>query len=548
MSHKIRNALLCAAISGITQPALAQVVPNAGDTLRQLQTAPPVAPKPNPEFNLQSAPAGVTKPGGAAVEIKAIRFDGNQMFSSDKLMAVLGSPIGKSYDLAGLKTLTDRVTDYYHAHGYPFARALVPAQGVKDGDLLIYVIEGRYGAITAAGDPATAKDAQPFLDGLHSGDIITAPPLERSVLILNDQPGYGVTPIMRPGKEFGTGDLVVEVKPTKSFSFGVFADNEGNRYTGQTRARLTADFDSPFTFGDQLSFQGVYTEENLFLGEASYSAPVGSSGLRATVSYAETAYQIGREFSSLDAEGTAGVASVGLSYPLIRSQRANLTVGVSYQHKTLDDLQAGGAFDNARESDLTPITMQFDFRDAILGGSVTYGALVFSPGSLSVGSGFSAVDGFDAGYFGKFNFDAARVQTLGGDFSLYTRVSAQWTTGQNLDSSESFILGGATGVRAYPLGEGAGDQGYLAQFELRYSAGSLNPFVFYDLGSTSIVSHFAGIPSSARTLGGGGIGLRSNWQGWQLETSIAWKSAGGKPLTDPYSSNPQGWVTLGYQF
>jgi hemolysin activation/secretion protein len=40
---------------------------------------------------------------------------------------------------------------------------------------------------------------------------------------------------------------------------------------------------------------------------------------------------LAKEFASLDAHGTAKVASAGLSYPILRSQRANLVA--TYQSK-----------------------------------------------------------------------------------------------------------------------------------------------------------------------------------------------------------------------
>ena len=38
---------------------------------------------------------------------------------------------------------------------------------------------------------------------------------------------------------------------------------------------------------------------------------------------------------------------------------------------------------------------------------------------------------------------------------------------RNLDSSEKFLLGGPSGVRAYPVGEASGDNGWVGTAELR---------------------------------------------------------------------------------
>ena len=65
--------------------------------------------------------------------------------------------------------------------------------------------------------------------------------------------------------------------------------------------------------------------------------------------------------------------------------------------------------------------------------------------------------------------------------SIYVHANAQHAN-QNLDSSERFGLGGAQGVRAYPSGEGYGDEGALLQTELRIRAGYFTPYGFYDAG------------------------------------------------------------------
>lgn len=60
------------------------------------------------------------------------------------------------------------------------------------------------------------------------------------------------------------------------------------------------------------------------------------------------------------------------------------------------------------------------------------------------------------------------LQAFNQGWSLYANLEAQ-SADKNLDSSEKFFLGGAQGVRAYPLGEAAGDEGAMATLELRYT-------------------------------------------------------------------------------
>lgn len=82
----------------------------------------------------------------------------------------------------------------------------------------------------------------------------------------------------------------------------------------------------------------------------------------------------------------------------------------------------------------------------------------------------------------KINPSVVRLQRLTDRISLYGQVQGQWSDG-NLDSSEKISLGGAYGVRAYPEGEAQGDQGYVANVELRYALTEIAQlFTFVDHG------------------------------------------------------------------
>ena len=178
----------------------------------------------------------------------------------------------------------------------------------------------------------------------------------------------------------------------------------------------------------------------------------------------------------------------------------------AYQNKRLEDRYGATGTVNEKSSNSWPVAMQFDHRDRFGGGGITYGMATWTSGNLNLNGAFAATDAATAqtaGHFNKYNLDIARIQKLPGDFALYGRYSAQWTS-QNLDSSERFGLGGIYGVRAYPLGEGMGDRGWLGQIELRYLAGPYTPFVFYDAGrSDTNARPWDTASSTSRSIAGG---------------------------------------------
>lgn len=547
-----RISLFAAAVAAAFSPAVfAQQPPDAGQTLQQQQQQMPQLPRSGPAVEVLAPATSAVKAGGPEVVLAAIGITGASVFSEAELLASLGDYSGKSYDLAGLRGLAEKVSNHYRAHGYPFARAFIPQQSMADGNLRIEVVEGRYGKVSAQGDVR----AQDFLDSLRSGEVIHSDTLERATLLLDDLPGLKTTPIIRPGQEVGTGDLDVRVERTAAVTGDVGLDNHGNRYTGQHRLRANLQWNSPFMLGDQFSLRSLYSEENMWLGSLSYSLPLGSSGLRGQIGYAHTYYELAKDFKSLDATGTAKVSSLGLSYPLIRSQRSNLNVSAVYQHKRLRDEQGSAASDDRKSSDSFPVTLSFDHRDSLGGGGITYGSVIYTWGDLQLDRGLCAADrasGQDTrGNFNKFNLDIARLQALPAGFTLFGRFSGQWAD-RNLDSSESFSLGGAYGVRAYPSGEGNGDEGWLAQLELRYSLGAFAPYLFHDAGRVKINakpgSLVPAVADNHRSISGSGLGVRYQQEGWNLDASVAWREHGGRPESDTKDRNPRLWISAGYQF
>ena len=55
---------------------------------------------------------------------------------------------GKESSLRGMQKIADLITDEYRAKGYATSRAYIPPQTMKDGVLVIRVVEGRLGSLT----------------------------------------------------------------------------------------------------------------------------------------------------------------------------------------------------------------------------------------------------------------------------------------------------------------------------------------------------------------------------------------------------------------
>ncbi|HSH28196.1 MAG TPA: ShlB/FhaC/HecB family hemolysin secretion/activation protein, partial [Wenzhouxiangella sp.] len=369
--------------------------------------------------------------------------------------------------------------------------------------------------------------------------------LERRMLLLGDLPGLTVTPVMRPSGEVGQGNLEARVSESEPLMLKTGADNHGSHYSGEYRGRVNVAGRHRLKVGDELSLIALYSNENTWLGDLRYSLPLGVSGLRGELGYAHTDYSLGRGFDGY--AGTAEVYSAQLSYPLLRRQQANVTVFARYRYKNLDDTVDFADYRKATESHGLPFGIQFDARDSVGQGGLTYGRLAVTPGTLKQSQRQSWIGLSDADYgFTKVNMDIVRHQTLDKRFSLYSRIDAQWADRRYLDGSESFSLGGPHGVRAFPISEGLDSRGWLAQLELRYrNEHGLAPYLFYDMGRTPNGGIDGGEP---RRLAGVGLGLRYQRRGFNLDLASAWEVRGGDALSDDRQRDPRVWATVTFRF
>lgn len=534
------TAVVCV-IAPLSFNSHAQTAPGDADTDagRILQETLPEADyqplSPSVDINLQGEPLSDSEIGGAKVPVEHVEFTGNTVFGDSRLRKELEELIGREHDMAGLEDMGNRISRFYRENDYPFARAFLPRQDVSQGTLNITVVEGKYGQVSARGDDAElAARVEPFLSRLKAGEAIQGSQLERTALLVGDLPGLTVMPVMRPGEAPGTGDLEVNVDADRRVEGFVGVDNHGSRATGEKRAIVGMQANRLLTVGDQLSVTALYSEEDLWLGRLAYSLPIGYQGWRGEVSYARTEYSLRSPFD--DFTGTADTSTLRFSYPLIRQQQTNLKVSVGGEYTELNDRFDGTSFQK-RYGHNFPLALQFDHRDGLGRGGVTFGEARVQSGQINNRDN-AAVDG---GYT-KANVRLSRLQSLGHGFTLLASGNVQWAD-KALDSSQGKSLGGASTVRAYPVGEISGSRVWLAQLEVRYQAtAAITPYAFFDQGARW---DFA--DESSESIAGGGAGVRYAQDVWAIDALVATPTTGDAASEDE-QKDPRIWFSARYSF
>jgi hemolysin activation/secretion protein len=550
-----KTSLYTLILLALGQSAIAQQIPTAGSQLQQLPpSSTPSQPLPKIRIEQATAPPVTASTDTTRVMVRALRVTGASVFKEETLIAATGFQPGSQLGMTDLQVMAARITAFYRRHGYFVAQAYLPAQQVNQNVVSIAVSEGRYGNVTVRNSSNLSTPlAQNKLDGLNSGDPITIAPLENRLLLLSDEPGVRVSSTLAPGATPGTSDLLVDIAPGPRISGSVNADNAGNPYTGEYRVGATVNLNDPLGRGDVASLRVLTSGSGLRYGRASYQMQIDRFTVGA--SYSELTYRLGKQFSPLDAHGSAEVASVYGFYPLLRSRDTNLTAGLVYEDKTIQDKI--GLFDSVSDRTAHVLSGQLygNHRDDFGGGGVTSFFVSLSAGSLDIETpAIRAADAVTArsnGAYSKLWFNLTRTQRLTDLWSLGASFTGQLAS-KNLDPSEKMVLGGMDGVRAYPQGEGFGDQGYQVSLEARLLLAGLSNHVpgqvhligFVDNGHVTINKHpwYAGFNSE--TVSSGGVGMTWDDPGdFSVRTYYATKLGSQRAISAPDRSG-RFWIEL----
>ncbi|MDD2775951.1 MAG: ShlB/FhaC/HecB family hemolysin secretion/activation protein [Gallionella sp.] len=529
----------------------------AGQAMREMQKQPDLSPpKETVPFHVEGDAAPDTTDANAVrILIKSVRVSGSRAYSEGELAAMLTDLLGEEHTLAEWEAGATRITAWYRQHGYVVARAYLPAQEIKDGVLRINVLEGEIGQVQI-NNQARLFDlyANDYVRKLQAGDALQAAPVDRTLLLLNDTPGIGsARASLQPGASVGTSDLIIELDPAVLYNANVELDNYGSRYTGEQRLGGALAFNSPLKRGDQLTLRALVSDQNMSYTRLAYQLPIGGDGLKVGWAYSNTRYYLGKEFATLKAHGMATSTSLYATYPFIRSQLASLYGTLTWESKELVDQTDVPLTTASKQVRLFNLGVMGKRQDSVGGGGITVADASLVSGELSMDGVSRIIDAFSArsnGMYTKLSYNLNRLQQLSHNQTLSVSFSGQQAN-TNLNSSEKFSLGGVNGVRAYPQGEGVGDEGWMANVEVRHNLlDQLQGVVFYDQGEVTINRTPFTKTANVRRIGGGGLGLNAQYGELQFKTSLAWRTSGGQPLAEPASlnRNPRLWLQISGQF
>lgn len=517
------------------------VLPSSADAGRvdrdHKQQVPSVAPEaetPNIAMPQEAVPKGASK---IKFKLEEVTVEGVKAFPKKEIEGLYRQYLNQEITLDTVWKIADLITQYYQEKGYFLAQAFVPQQKIKDGRIIIKVVEGYIGEVELYDPVVDNSIVQSLIEKLKSDKPARSATLESVILRLNDLPGvsFSATVQKLSGSKDGAVKLIITKETKKATGFFSF-DNFNSRYLGPYEGTISYQAVLLSLQQTSVSFLGGIPVEKLKYFSMSHEVPL-TADISVQLYGGYTKANPGFTLSSRDIDSNASNLGIILKDQFIRQRTENLsgTLSVDGKNNYSDVLEAPLTRDRVRA---VRINISYD-RDDPLDG-YDYTNLTLSQGLEILDSSTSDQEFLSRSgakpNFTKLEYGVTRFQGLGEEWMAVAGISGQ-IAGGVLYSSEQFGYGGQAFGRAYDPSEIVGDNGIAGSLEFRYTAIpawqgiNFSPYGFYDIGK---VWNNDETPSSSGSSAGGGIrfahtgGLAGNFLVGKPLT---------RPLTDPSSGN-----------
>lgn len=452
----------------------------------------------------------------------------------------------KNVDINDLYEAVFEITSYFRRSGFPAATAYLPPQSVSDGKIDICVELGRYGKITILND-SRVKDStiKSLISKLHVGETINSRKLETVINNINDIGGIKVDIILKPYDKIGESELLIQIKNGKYENYAMYSENYGSQSSGRYRYGFSESFSELYGKGDKLTVTASISNQRQHNYGIQYEQNIGNDGSKIGININKTDYELGSNYSSMGAIGNASTIGIYGVTPFYKTSNSELELHYGLEYRDLKDEMR--EFDYAIEKHSYGVNLGVNGMELLPKTSINYDFTIYAGNLIAdkayIGEIPLQIDNTGIYKKGFVNFNL--IHGFDEKLDVLLRVQAQ-KAANNLDSSDQFYLGGANGIRAYPQGEGSGDEGYQVNAELRYhtKVPGLILSTYFDIGHIKYEkgNNFTG----GTTLKGWGIGtFWSDSRGYWLKLDYARRIGLANDATENAKAKQRLWFSFG---
>lgn len=402
-------------------------------------------------------------------------FEGNTVFSDEELSQVVHAYQGREITAEELQAAKNQITLHYIDNNYINSGAIIPDQQVKQGVVVLQIIEGHLTHVEVSGNRHlnTSYIKDRLADASPTALNLTTLQTRLQLLKQNQLIKY-IRAELGPGLKLGEGILQVDIVEEIPYQLNFRFNNHRASSVGTYRGEIEL-LHNNFTglFGQQGLGDSLYVRYGLTQGlkdyTLEYALPINRYDTTLTLRIEQSDSEIvAAPFNQLDIASEANTYAVSLKQPVYRTPSQEFDLSLKMEKRT---------------SATYLLDRPFSFSPGVRDGKSNISVMRFAQDWLdrdriqviAVRSSFNlGLNIFDATinqdnspdsrfftWLGQFQW-VRRLEFL--DSQLSFRADLQWAR-ESLLPLEKFSLGGSSTVRGYPENYLVYDSGLVTSLE-----------------------------------------------------------------------------------
>ncbi|HEY3196608.1 MAG TPA: ShlB/FhaC/HecB family hemolysin secretion/activation protein [Nitrospirales bacterium] len=298
---------------------------------------PEKAPRPAPPTPILPAPPppGKREPSPLLrVFVKKIIVLGSTVFSEAELATVTAPYTNRELSAEDIEALRQALTLYYVNRGYVTSGAIIPDQSVKDGELLVQVIEGKLSRIDIEGTKWFFPSYLRKRIELGAGPPVNVNTLQDRLQLLQLDPRITrLNAELRPGITRGDSVLNVRVAEADPINAWVELNNFVSPSVGEDHFITTLAHQNFTGHGDVLSVQygrseGINPELNV-----RYILPLTRYDTTISFEFRKNDFKVVEDpFESLDIQSQSNIVGISVRQPVYRTLNKEFGIGITGEY------------------------------------------------------------------------------------------------------------------------------------------------------------------------------------------------------------------------
>lgn len=433
-------------------------------------------PSPTSAQGHSTSPAQANATGSPQAErqiyIQEYRVEGAHKLTALEVEEAVYPYLGPGRTTEDVEQARAALEKAYQEKGYQTVAVQIPPQQVRNGVVILQVIEGKVGRLRVRGSRYfSLTEIKKRAPSMAEGTVPNFNDVTRDIVALNQLPDLRVTPTLRAGVEPGTVDIDLTVKDTLPLHGSLELNDRNSPNTTSLRIDGAISYNNFWQLGHSAGFSFQIAPERLS------DAEVFSGYYLARFPEAEwlsLLFQGTRQNSDVSTLGSIAVAGRGstigaraiVNLPPGKDFYESISTGLDWKHFD----QRVGLRTGSLTSPITyyPVSTVYTATwlpkgsETDLDAGITFGIRgLGSKDNQFDNSRFKA-----SGNFIYFRGDLSHTHDLPGGAQIYAKVQGQ-VADQPLVNTEQIGGGGLGTVRGYYEAEELGDNGIFGTIELR---------------------------------------------------------------------------------